>query len=129
MSSVYTGINPHAQLQRDIEKYCASTVKVLPSKVSLSRAGLVKNINTFAARWPYRTYQVLAVARRGSVIETQIYYECYGEGRETSGYTLFRTEVDSSGRIVAIGEKTSKNAPPSFSPGMSVVTYNGQCVF
>ena len=129
LSSAYSGAGFDEQLNQDIALCCAENVHIQPGNVTLSREGLAKNAKAFIKRWPIRNYTVLAVARRGNTVEAQVRYHCSDNVKTAKGYTLFIMEVDDNGRIQGLGEKTSKNSPPSFSSGMTEVPYSGPVEF
>lgn len=123
LSEPYTGLAADALLEQDIANTCTATINILPKNIRMSRAELAKNLKAFGKRWPERTYNVLGVARSGNVIEIQVFYQCFGRGKSTSGYSLFTLILDDENKIRAMGEKTAKTAPPPFSPGMQKVHY------
>ncbi len=111
------------ELQQDIAATCAPVISIMHSNTQLSRAELFKNLKAFNQSWPWRSYQVLAVARNGSVIEIQVSYERSKGSQSSSGYARFSIILDTNGRICAMGEKSKKSAPPPFSPGMHIVNF------
>ena len=132
LSEPYEGVEGLRQMEADIKRYCAPRLTFLPSGSTvkkatvLTHATMAKQLRAFNDSCPYRRYEVLAVARSGNMIEIQVRYErSTQKSGFSTGYALFKVEVDNNGKIITLGESSSKYSPPSFSPGMQLVPYNG----
>lgn len=124
------------ELRRDIALSCTPTVAILPSG-KMTQAQLHRTTSSFGANWPYRSYEVLSIARNGNVVQMLVHYKRRGAIDYSTGvvpeiiqgYSLMTVHVTADGKISALGEKASRTAPPAFSPGMRPEPYHGQRVF
>lgn len=78
----------------------------------------------YAARWPLRQYDILAVASNGRFIEIQMTYACTNaKGKTVRGYSKATLQLSPGGKIEGVGDDSSpKNLPP-FSAGMKRISW------